>query len=464
MNHQADGSSLAASQDHFRPWVERIQIGKALRRKLPRETHATWQAQASRRNPIDVLEESNRDRLPELVPIRYGRMLRNPFAFLRGSASLMAYDLASSPSMGIQVQACGDCHLLNFGLFATPERNLVFDINDFDETHPAPWEWDLKRLVTSFVVAGRENGLSDGNSEDAAIECARSYRERLREYSQMSPLEVWYSRLDIERIVDMAPDARAKKFREGIADKARRNIADNIFPKIAAPVGGRHRFVDQPPLIYHPVFENFEKQVLEPIEDYRQSLTAERQFLLARYRLEDLAVKVVGIGSVGTRCLIALFFSEDNHLLILQFKEARSSILEPYTSSCQFSNHGERVVMGQRLTQSSSDIFLGWTRGRDGHDYYGRQLRDMKVSFPVEAMSAVRLKRYAEFCGWTLARAHAKSGDGATISGYLGKGDVFDRAIGHFACAYADQNELDYAALVDAVKRGHVEALVEEDL
>jgi uncharacterized protein (DUF2252 family) len=464
MNDQPETDLRGASQAQFRSRAERIQIGKSLRDKLPRSTQANWQPPKDRRDPIDVLEESNQDRLPELIPIRYGRMIRSPFTFLRGSAPLMAYDLASMPNIGIQVQACGDCHILNFGLFATPERNLVFDINDFDETHPAPWEWDLKRLVTSLVIVGRDNKLADDESEEAAIECVRSYREHLREYSQMSPLEVWYNRLDADMLIEMAPDAKLKKRRQEVVEKARGRIIEHLFPKIVTSVGGRPRIVEQPPILYHPAIEGFEESIREGMEDYRQTLSDERRILFDRYRLEDTALKVVGIGSVGTRCYIGLFFSEDNHPLILQFKEARRSVLEPYTEKSQYDNQGQRVVMGQRLTHSSSDIFLGWVRGRSGRDFYVRQLRDMKISAEVEGASAVQQKRYAEICGWTLARAHAKSGDGATISGYLGKGDQFDQAMGKFALAYADQTVKDHAALVEAVKIGRVEALVEEDL
>lgn len=376
----------------------------------------------------------------------------------------MAYDLARSPNSGIKVQACGDCHLLNFGLFATPERNIVFDLNDFDETHPAPWEWDLKRLVTSFVIAGRDNNLSDDDSEDAAIECVRSYREHLRQYSRMSPLEVWYDRLDMETLIEMAPDDKAKKRRQELAEKAHGRIIDHLFPKIVTSVGGRPRLVDQPPVLFHPAVEDFEAIVREGLEAYRQTLSDERRILFDRYRFEDAALKVVGVGSVGTRCFIALFFSEENHPLMLQFKEARNSVLEPYTEKSQYDNHGQRVVMGQRLTHSSSDIFLGWFQSRNGRSFYVRQLRDMKMSIPIEGFSTVQQKRYAEICGWSLARAHAKSGDGTTITGYLGKSNQFDKAMGKFAVAYADQTEHDYAALVEAVKTGRVEALVEEDL
>jgi uncharacterized protein (DUF2252 family) len=441
---------------------ECLDAGRKLRETLPRTSHAGCKAPAGRRDPIDILEESNRDRLPELVPIRYGRMLRSPFTFLRGSAGLMAYDLATTPTTGLRVQACGDCHLLNFGLFATPERNLVFDLNDFDETLPAPWEWDLKRLAVSFAVGARDNKLSDADARKIVLECARAYRERLREYSRMSPLEIWYARLDVESIIANAPDEKAKKFRKSLAEKARRRITENLFPKIAGKDAGGHRLVDQPPILVHVAEPEIEETIREGFADYRESMSDERRILFDRYHLEDFALKVVGIGSVGTRCYIGLFFNDDNHPLILQVKEACRSVLEPYAGKSAYDNQGQRVVMGQRLMQSSSDIFLGWTRGRRGKDFFVRQLRDMKMSLPFEGSTAVQLKRYAQFCGWTLARAHAKSGDAATISGYLGKADTFDKALEKFALAYADQNERDHAALVKAVRSGRLEALVEE--
>ncbi|BFM40219.1 DUF2252 domain-containing protein [Synechocystis sp. LKSZ1] len=451
-------------QSQFLARSERLTQGKLLRDKLPRTVHGAWSPPKDRRDPIDILEASNEGRLPELIPIRYGRMLRSPFTFFRGSAALMAYDLAGLPNTGIEVQACGDCHLLNFGLFATPERNLVFDLNDFDETHPAPWEWDLKRLAASFVIASRDNDLTDAEAQSVAITSVRAYREHLREYSKMSPLEVWYARLDMQDIIAMAPDEDTKKTREQMAKKARQRVIDYLFPKITSQVGGRYRFVDQPPILFHIPEEDFQNRVQEALEDYRESLSEERRVLLDRYRLEDIAIKVVGIGSVGTRCYITLLFSEENHPLILQVKEANRSVLEPYTRPCHYDNQGQRVVRGQRLMQSSSDIFLGWTKGRHGNHFYVRQLRDMKFSVPVERVSSAQLHHYAEFCGWTLARAHAKSGDSATISGYLGKGDKFDVAMGEFALAYANQNEEDYNILVQAVKAGRVEALIEADL
>ncbi len=454
---------MTFSRVSFHSRSERIDAGKQLRTKLPRSAHAPWKAPANRRDPVEILEESNRERIQELIPIRYGRMLRSPFTFYRGSAALMASDLALTPNTGVQVQACGDCHLLNFGLFATPERRLVFDINDFDETHPAPWEWDLKRLVTSFVIAGRDQGISDEDCQAAASRCTQSYREHLREYSQMSPLEVWYSQLDAETLIKQAPDSETKKRREQLAERARERIVEQLFPKIVSQVGGRYRFVDQPPILYHMAEADAEERILEGLDAYRQSLPDERRVLLDRYRLEDFALKAVGIGSVGTRCYIMLMFSEENHPLILQVKEARSSVLEPYTAPSRYENHGQRVVVGQRLTQSSSDIFLGWVRGRLGFDFYVRQLRDMKMSAPLEGATAAQIELYSELCGWTLARAHAKSGDAATISGYLGKGEQFDKAMATFAIGYADQTEQDFEAMVKAERGGRIQALREEE-
>jgi uncharacterized protein (DUF2252 family) len=454
--------SKAESAPVFLSREERLAAGKALRDSVPRTSHAGWKPPAKHRDPIDILEESNRDRVQELVPIRYGRMLRSPFTFLRGSAGLMASDLATTPSTGLRVQACGDCHLMNFGLFATPERNLVFDINDFDETLPAPWEWDIKRLAVSFAVASRDNKLSDADGREAVLECARAYREHLREHSRMSPLEVWYARLDAETLIANAPDEKAKKLRQGYAEKARQRIVENLFPKIASAKDGKHSLVDQPPVLYHVAEPGMMKKVHEALDDYRQTLPDERRVLFDRYRLEDFAVKVVGIGSVGTRCFIGLFFDEENHPLMLQFKESCQSVLEPYAGKSRYDNQGQRVVVGQRLMQSSSDIFLGWTKGKHGRDFFVRQLRDMKFSAPLEGATAVQLKRYAAICGGILARAHAKSGDAVIISGYLGKNDTFDQALGEFALAYADQNEKDHAALVKAVSSGRVEALIEE--
>ena len=438
--------------------------GKALRERVPHESHAAWKPTAKGRDPIKLLELSSRGRVPELIPIRHGRMLRSPFTFLRGSAGVMAADLATLPTTKVRVQACGDCHLMNFGMFATPERNLVFDINDFDETLPAPWEWDLKRLAASVTVAARDNGHTDAKARDAAVGCAESYREHLREYSKMSPLEVWSERLDEQKLETFAPDAEARERRKQFIAQARKRIGEYLLPKITGEVGGHRRLLDQPPVLFHPQEIGLMERAHAALEDYRLSLPDDRRILFDRYTLQDIAVKVVGIGSVGTRCLVGLFFSAENHALLLQFKEASTSVLAPYAGASIYENQGQRIVVGQRLMQSSSDIFLGWTQGALGFHYFGRQLRDMKFSVPIEDTTPKLLKRYAELCGWALARAHAKSGDAATISGYLGKTDSFAQAIGKFALAYADQTERDHAALKAAAKSGRIKVLIEEDL
>jgi uncharacterized protein (DUF2252 family) len=459
-----DGEPAGARRTEFTSRAQRLVAGKALRETVAYERHAIWKRPAKGRDPIRILQASSEGRLAELVPIRYGRMLRSPFTFLRGSAGLMACDLASTPTTRLRVQACGDCHLMNFGMFATPERNLVFDINDFDETLPAPWEWDLKRLAVSFAVASRDNGHTDAQAREAAIECVCAYREHLRDFSKMSPLEVWYDRLDEQRLLAMAPDAESRAQRKAYIAKARQRVGEYLFPKITDEVGGHRRLLDQPPILFHESEPGALARAHEALEDYRRSLPDSVRVLFDRYRLQDIAVKVVGIGSVGTRCLVGLFFSPENHALLLQFKEACPSVLAPYAGASVYQNQGQRIVVGQRLMQCSSDIFLGWTTGVRGFHFFGRQLRDMKFSFPVEGAAPKLLKRYAELCGWTLARAHAKSGDAATISGYLGKTDAFERAMGKFALAYADQNERDHAALVAATKAGRIKALVEEDL
>ena len=458
------GKSTPAMQEPvFRSRKERLSAGERLSQSVPHALHAEWKPPRKHRDPIQLLEKSNRYRLPELVPVRYGRMLRSPFTFLRGSAGLMAYDLATTPTSGIEVQACGDCHLLNFGLFATPERNLIFDINDFDETLPAPWEWDVKRLAISFVVAARDNRIGDKVAKGIAMECVRAYRERLRKLSKLSPLEVWYERLDAQSIIDRAPTAEIKKLREQVVERARARVGDYLYPKISSVVAGRRRLIDQPPILFHVDEPDFLQRARVALQDYRQSLPHERRVLFDRYRLEDIAVKAVGIGSVGTYCFVGLFFSAENNPLLLQFKEACPSVLAPYAGKSEYENQGQRVVTGQRLMQSSSDIFLGWTRGQNGRDFFVRQLRDMKMSAPIEGITAASLKRYCRWCGETLARAHANSGDAALISGYLGKSDSFDQAIGKFAVAYADQNAKDYAALLAAYRSGRITAYMEED-
>jgi len=430
--------------------------GKALRGASPLQDHRIVPPRPKRFSSIAVLEKSNEDRLEDLIPIRYSRMLASPFSFLRGSAALMADDLSRTTSSGIYVQACGDCHLLNFGAFATPERKLVFDINDFDETLPAPWEWDIKRLATSFVVAAEDRKLSKASAQRIAKACAQSYRENMRAYSKQSPLEIWYGQLELAKFAKEAPNKTARLRRERLIRKAEKQVAEYLFPKITSEVNGDKRLIDNPPLIYH-LDQQWTETIAKPaIESYRASLSHDRKVLFDRYQLKDVVVKVVGIGSVGTRCFVALFMTPDGDPLLLQIKEARNSVLEPYAGKSEYHKHGERVVIGQRLTQSSSDVFLGWMRGPKGKDYYVRQLRDMKVSFSVQDISPTRLKRYAVYCGQALARSHAKSGNAALISGYLGKSDVFDEAVSMFAMEYAEQNKWDYEELVRAAKTGKV--------
>jgi len=444
-------------------FADRMQAGKALRQQISRAAQAEWQHGKQRRDPIEVLEASNAGRLPELIPIRYGRMLRNPFAFLRGAPAVMACDLAMTPTMGVHVQACGDCHLVNFGLFASPERNLIFDVNDFDETLRAPWEWDLKRLAASFVVAGRLNGFAEERCADLARAAGRSYRQHLYEFAQLSPLDVFYFRVNATDLVEIERTEKARDARAQMIEKARNRVGTHLFPKITEEVGGRRQFIENPPIITRVTDEAQLAMIRQGLVDYRQTLSDDRRFMFDRYRLEDFARRVVGVGSVGTRCYVALLVCDDTNPLLLQIKEARRSVLEPFAEKCPYQTQGQRVVAGQRLMQAASDVFLGWLRGGDGADYYVRQLRDMKFSIPVEDLGACSLERYAEICGWTLARAHAKGGDAATISGYLGRGDNFDEALSKFAVAYADQTEADHTALVNARRDGRIE-VCEENL
>jgi uncharacterized protein (DUF2252 family) len=430
--------------------------GKALRESAPLQDHRIVSPRPKRFSSIAVLEQSNVDRLEDLIPIRYSRMLVSPFSFLRGSAALMADDLSRTPSSSIYVQACGDCHLLNFGAYATPERKLVFDINDFDETLPAPWEWDIKRLATSFIVAAEDSQLSKASAQRIARTCVQSYRENMRAYSKQSPLEVWYGHLDLAKFAKEAPNKTTKLYRESLIKKAEKQVAEYLFPKITTEINGDKRLIDNPPLIYHLDDQWIEKIGRPAVESYRASLSHDRRVLLDRYQLKDIVVKVVGIGSVGTRCFVALLMTPDGDPLLLQIKEARNSVLEPYAGKSEYEKHGERVVVGQRLTQSSSDVFLGWMRGPKGKDFYVRQLRDMKVSFSVQDVTPTRLRRYATYCGQALARSHAKSGNAALISGYLGKSDVFDEAVSLFAMEYAEQNKRDYEELVRAAKTGKI--------
>jgi uncharacterized protein (DUF2252 family) len=445
---------------HSRSLEERAAEGRALRESVSRVEQGVWKRGDNRADPIDILQAADVDRMPELVPIRYGRMIQSPFAFYRGSAGVMAADLAVTPSTGIRVQACGDCHLMNFGGFATPERNILFDINDFDETLPAPWEWDLKRLVASFVLAARSIGLSDAKGRGAAETCARSYRKRLCEYSVMHPLEVWYARVTGKDVLATMPPARRGPIQARLDKAVERSGSEVDFPKLAGMVGGRLGIRDMPPLIFHPEMSrspDFHAAVEQAFSAYRETLSDDRRALLDRYRVVDAAIKVVGVGSVGRRCWIALMMSASNEPLFLQLKEAVESVLEPFAGKSVYPQHGQRVVMGQRLMQPASDQFLGWlTVAASGKHYYVRQLRDAKIKPLVETFDAETLLLYAKACGWVLARAHSKASDVCGIAGYLGAGGQFDEAMGRFALAYADQAERDHAALKTAVRKGRI--------
>jgi uncharacterized protein (DUF2252 family) len=438
---------------------QRMAFGKKLRERVPRSSQAEWKPSPNRPDPVHLLKHADRGRLEALLPIRYARMKQSPFGFFRGSAALMAADLSTTPSTGLRVQACGDCHIANFGGFGSPERRLVFDINDFDETLPAPWEWDVKRLAASAVLAGRELGVSDKRCAAAACAAVGSYREHMREYAEMRALEVWYSHLDAEVFIDEAQTAAACKRWSRIEKKAKLETAENAFPKITTVKRGRLRIVDRPPLVYHPPdIAGISKHVHEMFERYRRTLPEERRVVLQRYHVVDIARKVVGIGSVGTRCDVALLMAGANDPLFLQFKQANESVLAPYAGKSRYSNQGERVVTGQRMLQSASDVFLGWARDDHGCDYYFRQLRDMRMKIDVTEMPQEDWFEFVEICGWTLARAHARTGDPAKIAGYLGKGETFDRAIGAFALAYADQTERDHALLNKAIRAGKLHA------
>jgi uncharacterized protein (DUF2252 family) len=436
---------------------ERMEQGKSRRTQSPRSAHAPWKPAANRPDPIELLEESNRTRLQELVPIRYGRMLLSPFAFLRGSPIVMAHDLAATPASGIRVQACGDAHLMNFGVYASPERNLLFDVNDFDETLPGPWEWDLKRLAASCIVAGRSYGIRERDCREAARAAAMSYRWRMSDYSRMRLLDVWYSCVDAETVLEVVGRRSRKELSRDLS-KARRRTNLQALSKLTTVVDGHLRIVETPPLVSHVHDERVNEGLRRVFRGYYESLSDDHRALVQRYRFVDVALKVVGVGSVGTRCYLMLFdASHSKDPLFLQIKEAQPSVLEPHAGPCRYHNHGRRVVVGQRLMQAASDIFLGWSSDGE-HCYYVRQLRDMKGSANLLTMNGTDLIDYAELCGWVLARAHARSGDAAVIAGYLGKSEAFDDAVASFAVRYADQTEQDYEALQAAVRRGRIVA------
>jgi uncharacterized protein (DUF2252 family) len=453
---------------------ERSARGKAARAEVPRSSQAAIEF-PSRRDPIGLLEEQAVSRVPELVPIRYGRMLVSPFAFYRGGALIMAADLAGTPNSGLRVQLCGDAHLSNFGIFGSPERNLVFDINDFDETAPGPWEWDVKRLAASFAIGGRENGFSGAERRGAVLATVRSYREAMAGFARMRNLEVWYASLPVEQALrDFTAGVDPKRLKRAQADVAKSRTKDSMqaFEKLTHVVDGEPRIISDPPLIV-PIEELLADdsdreaaidEIRALLRSYRRTLETDRRHLLETFRFVDLARKVVGVGSVGTRAWIALFLGIDGQdPLFLQVKEAQRSVLEQFVGRSEYANCGQRVVAGQRLMQATSDIFLGWqhtTSGLDGkeRDFYVRQLKDWKGSFAFEAATPPGAIAYGKVCGWTLARAHARSGDRIAIASYLGTGDVFDQAIATFAESYADQNQRDYDALKQAVESGRLTA------
>ena len=444
---------------------ERYAAGKALREVCPRNVHAIWKAPRDRPDPVQLVLEAEKGRLPELLPLRHGRMVLSPFTFYRGAALTMAADVSSTPSTGVHVQACGDAHLCNFGGFATPERRVIFSINDLDETLPAPWEWDVKRLAASFVVASRDNGLGAAAAKDAAMTCVRTYRESMAEFSRMKTLELWYTAIAVDDLVASVKDpALRKRALKRLQKERARSVAEDIFPKLVEHKGEMPVIKDQLPTIFHaegyPPGE-VQRSVLDTIAEYRASLPHSIQSLFDRYEPRDVAIKVVGVGSVGTRCWVFLFMAGVGDPLFLQIKEARSSVLEPYAGASPFSNHGQRVVNGYRLMQPASDMFLGWARGPKA-DFFVRQLRDIKIKILVETFGAPEMTLFASWCGRALALSHARSGCPVTLSGYMGRSDVFDKAIAAFSVAYADQNEKDHAALSRAVRSGKVKAVFEE--
>jgi uncharacterized protein (DUF2252 family) len=454
--------------------AERIARGKAARAEVPRSLHAVLEPRPTRPDPVDLLERQAQTRVPELVPIRYGRMMISPFTFYRGAALIMADDLAATPRSGLMVQCCGDAHLSNFGVFASPERKLMFDINDFDETLPGPWEWDVKRLAVSMLIAARDNGFRAKDEERIVLDTVGSYRTAMSGFARMNNLEVWYARMDIESVIEEF----AGQFKPVIVKRTEKNIAKartkdsmTAFSKLTHVVDGQVRIVDESPLIVpiEQLAEGRERDEMfealhELMRGYRRTLQFDRRILLEQFDLTDFARKVVGVGSVGTRAWIALLLGRDGQdPLFLQMKEAEASVLEEFLGRSEFTNHGERVVTGQRLMQAASDIFLGWLHVKSGlddqpRDFYGRQLKDWKGSAEIEQMVPKAMALYGKLCGWTLARAHARSGDRIAVAAYLGNSNSFDRAIVEFSRTYAEQNERDYQALAAAVKSGTITA------
>jgi uncharacterized protein (DUF2252 family) len=455
--------------------AERAARGKAARAEVPRESHAMFDLPPDRPDPIGLLEQQAKTRVPELVPVRWGRMMVSPFTYYRGAALPMASDLATTPVSGLAVQACGDAHLSNFGLFGSAERRLMFDVNDFDETLPGPWEWDVKRLAASLEVAGRDNGLPAKQRREIITAGVARYRQAMRQFAAMTNLDVWYAHMDVNELradLDSQLRARQRKLMDKGLAKARTRDSMEQLSKLTQIVDGRPRIVSDPPVVV-PIEDllstekerlSIKDEVTSLIAKYQRTLETDRRYLLQQYEFCDMARKVVGVGSVGTRCWIVLMLGrDDSDPLFLQVKEAEASVLSRYVGASKYANQGQRVVAGQRLMQAAGDIFLGWQHteaGLDGRarDFYVRQLRDWKFSVEIGTLRPEGLQIYAGMCGWTLARAHARSGDRIAIAAYLGGSDVFDRAIAQFATAYADQNERDHQSLVDAVKSGRITA------
>ena len=446
--------------------ADRTARGKEIRKTVPRSSHTVWAPPADRADPVTLITDQDKDRLQFLVPIRHHRMAESAFTFYRGAAAIMAADLAGTPATGLTTQLCGDAHLSNFGSFGTPTREQVFDTNDFDETLPGPWEWDLKRLAASFVLAGRDNEYDDSDTREATNAAVAGYQNAMAKFTTMTTLDVWYAHLTMQQIADGLPKKKDRKRVEKGTTKARSKDNLRAFDRLAEKVDGKLRIKSDPPLLIPlrdlPAEGNpdqMAKEAERSFAQYKDTLSDNRRVLLDKYHIVDAALKVVGVGSVGTRCLIALLqANDDTDPLFLQVKEATSSVLEVHLPKSTYAHHGERVVRGQRLMQVASDIFLGWSVGGAGHAYYWRQLYDMKGSADVSRMSPRMLKTYAQLCGWTLAHSHARSGDPFAISGYIGSGTVFADALTEFAYAYAAQGQRDYEAFAAAIASGRIEA------